>query len=161
MKISHGPRGSLIIDDARIIFRNFAGRQTQYNRKGDRNFALVIDSKENADMLAAEGWNVKVKPPRNEGEDGLLFLPIKIAFDGWKPPKVYLKSADNFVELIPSDDPREDMVATLDTIDILSVDMDIRPSDWSTPDGRTGRTAYLDGITVHQQVDRFRARYDD
>ena len=161
MKISHGPRGSLIIDDARIIFRNFAGAQTQYNRKGDRNFALVIDSKENADMLVAEGWNIKVKPPRNEDEDGLMFMPIKINFDSNRPPRVYLKSGNNpLVELLPSDDPREDMVATLDNIDIFSVDLDIHPYDWNV-NGKMGRSAYLDGITVHQQVDRFRARYED
>ena len=160
MKINNGPRGSLIIDDARIIFRNFAGAQTKFNRLGDRNFALVIDNEEAARKLEEDGWNIKIKAPRDEDDTPLMFLPVKIKFND-RGPKVYLKSGSSpLVELIPSDDPDSDMVASLDSIDILSCDMDIRPFDWEV-NGKTGRTAYLDGITVHQQIDRFKARYED
>ena len=44
----------LQIDDARIIFRNFEGREDKYDRKGDRNFALVIPNQEIADQLMEE-----------------------------------------------------------------------------------------------------------
>lgn len=153
MKINNGPRGTLIIDDARIIFRNFSGAQTQYNRKGDRNFSLVIDSEEAARKLESEGWNIKIKPPRDEDDTPLMFLPVKVKFNDYGP-RVYLKSGDNFNEL------SEATVDTLDNIDIVSADMDIRPFDWEV-NGKTGRTAYLEGITVIQQIDRFRARYED
>jgi hypothetical protein len=154
MKINNGPRGTLIVDDARIIFRNFAGVQTKFNREGDRNFALVIETVDDANALIESGWNVKTKPPRDEDDTPLMFLPVKIKFND-RGPKVYLKTGDRFVEL------SEDTIDTLDNIDILSVDMDLRPYDWDMPSGLKGRTAYLDGITVHQQVDRFRARYED
>ena len=154
MKINNGPRGTIIVDDARIIFRNFAGAQTQFNRAGDRNFALVIDNLDDANRLIADGWNVKTKPPRDEGDTPLMFLSVKVKFNDYGP-NVYLKSGDNFIPLT------EDTVSTLDTIDILSCDMDIRPYDWEMPSGMKGRTAYLDGITVHQQVDRFRAKYEN
>ena len=43
-----------------------------------------------------------------------------------------------------------------DVIDILSVDLDIRPYDWEV-NGRTGRTAYLQSMKVVQDIDRFAA----
>lgn len=46
----------------------------------------------------------------------------------------------------------------IDDIDILSVDMDIRPYDWEV-NGKTGRTAYLQSMQVTQEVDRFAARF--
>ena len=42
MKITFAPRGILQVDDARIVYRNFTGAATQFNREGDRNFSLVI-----------------------------------------------------------------------------------------------------------------------
>lgn len=159
MQIKQGPRGVLVIDDARIIFRNFAGVGTKFNREGDRNFALVIDDKESADMLIADGWNVKIKPPRDEDDTPLMFLPVKISINE-RGPKFYLTSGDKVVELIPSDDPEEDMVANLDNIDIINVDLDVRPYDWEI-NGKTGRTAYLQAIHVTQDVDRFKSRFED
>mgnify|MGYP001509972592 FL=1 len=73
MEITFAPRGILQIDDARIIHRNFAGRGDKYTREGDRNFSLVVPDQELADRLIADGWNVKIKPPR---EDGLSLIHI-------------------------------------------------------------------------------------
>ena len=152
MHITFAPRGILQIDDARIIYRNFAGVGSKYNREGDRNFAVVIPNQEIADKLTAEGWNVKVKPPREEGDDPFMFLPVKIKFND-RGPVVYLKSGDN--RAIKLD---EDSVECLDNIDILSVDLDIRPYNWEV-NGKEGRTAYLQSIHVTQEIDRFSVRY--
>ena len=45
-------------------------------------------------------------------------------------------------------------------VDIVSVDLDIRPFDWEI-NGKTGRTAYLHSMQVTQQIDRFAAQYID
>lgn len=151
MHITFAPRGILQIDDARIIYRNFAGAGSKYNREGDRNFAVVIPEKEMADALIAEGWNVKIKPPRDEDDDPFMFLPIKVKFND-RGPNAYLQTGNKMNRL------DEESISCLDDVDIISVDMDVRPYDWEV-NGKAGRTAYLQSIKVIQEIDRFAARY--
>lgn len=147
MKITFAPRGILQIDDARIIYRNFSGAGSKFNREGDRNFAVIIDSQDVADALVDEGWNVKIKPPREDGDEPFMFLPVKIKFSD-RGPNVYLATGTRMNKL------DEDSISCLDDIDILGVDLDIRPYDWEV-NGKTGRTAYLQSIKVIQELDRF------
>lgn len=147
MNITYAPNGILQIDDARIIFRNFAGAPSKFNREGDRNFALVIVNEDIANELIAKGWNVKIKAPEEEGEAPFMYMTVKVRFSEYGPT-IYLKSGDKMVKL------DEESVACLDSIDILSVDLDIRPYDWEV-NGKTGRAAYLKAIRVTQNIDRF------
>lgn len=147
MNITFAPKGILQIDDARIVYRNFSGIGSKYNREGDRNFAVVIDNQEAADALLDEGWNVKIKPPRDEDEDPFMYLPVKVKFND-RAPNVYLKSGTRQVRL------DEESISCLDDIDIIGVDLDVRPYDWEV-NGKTGRTAYLQSIRVTQDLDRF------
>lgn len=159
MKLTFGPKGILQIDDAIITHRNFAGRGDKYNREGDRNFSLVIDDQEIADALLNDtnehgvGWNVKIKPPRDEDATPFMFLPVKVKFND-RGPKVYLITGNRKNEL------NEETVDCLDDIDIESIDLDIRPYD-GLMSGKPFRSAYLQGIHVVQKIDRFAARYED
>lgn len=141
----------LEIEDARIIFRNFAGVGSKFNREGDRNFAVIIPNEEIKDQLISEGWTVKIKPPREEGEEPFMFLPVKVKFNN-RGPAAYVVSGDQNTRL------NEDTIDMLDEIDIQSVNMDIRPYDWEV-NGKEGRTAYLQAIEVIQNIDRFGAKY--
>lgn len=153
MKLTIAPRDILQIDDAKIIYRNFAGAGSKFNREGDRNFAVVIEDEAIANELTEAGWNVKIKPPRDEDDTPFMYLPVKVKFND-RGPSVYLKSGPaNCVRL------DEESVSCLDDIDILSVDLDIRPFDWEV-NGKQGRTAYLQSIHVTQEVDRFAERYE-
>ena len=151
MNVTFAPRGILNIDEAAIIYRNFAGRGDKFNREGDRNFALIIPTKELADRLINDGWNVKIKPPRDDQETPFMYLPVKIKFND-RGPNCYLVTAGKANRL------DEESIGILDDVDILNVNLDIRPYDWEV-NGKTGRTAYLQGIEVTQRVDRFAARY--
>lgn len=151
MRITYAPRGILQIDNARIIWRNFAGRGDKFNREGDRNFALMIPTEEIANDLVERGWNVKIREAREEGDAPFMFLPVKVKFND-RGPMVYLISGNRRVRL------DEESVSCLDDIDIVSVDLDIRPFDWEV-NGKTGRSAYLQSIEVTQEIDRFAARY--
>ena len=151
MHVTFAPTGMLQIDDAKIIFRNFEGRGDKYNREGDRNFSLLIEDPDTANALAENGWNVKIKPGRDEDEGPFMRLPVKVKFTDYGP-NVYLVTGDRRNEL------DEESIGCLDNIDIESVDLDIRPYDWDV-NGRTGRTAYLQSMQVVQRIDRFAARY--
>lgn len=148
------PNGYLEINDARIIWPNFSGSADRFNREGDRNFNLVIPTQEIADLLLndknqyGDSWNIKIKPPRGDGDVPFMHMPVKVKFNK-RGPNVYLVSGDNQVPL------NEDTIACLDDIDIISVDMDIRPYDGQMANGMTFRTAYLSAMRVHQRMDRF------
>ena len=153
MNVTFAPHGILQIDDAHIIYRNFSGVGSKFNREGDRNFAVYIADEDVANELRDRGWNVKIKPPREDGDDPFMFLPVKIKFND-RGPSVYLVTGNKKTPL------NENTVSCLDDIDILSVDLDIRPYDWEV-NNKTGRTAYLQSIWVTQEVDRFASRMMD
>lgn len=141
----------LQIEDARIIFRNFSGIGSKYNREGDRNFAVIIPNQEIADQLTSNGWNIKIKPPRDEDDTPFMYLPVKIKFNH-RGPSVYVVAGEKVTRL------NKDTISMLDEIDIRSVDMDLRPYDWEV-NGKTGRSAYLQALNVIQNIDRFAVRY--
>lgn len=148
MNVTFAPRGILQIDDARIVYRNFSGVGSKFNREGDRNFAVVIPDEDLAMRLKDEGWNVKIKDPRDEGDSPFMYLPVKIKFND-RGPIFHLRTGKNQIKL------DEESISCLDRIDILCVDLDIRPFDWDV-NGKTGRTAYLQAIRVTQKIiDRF------
>lgn len=171
MKVTFAPKNVLEINDARICFRNFRGEADRYNKEGDRNFALIIaggtldDGNRKMELTAEQmaealindanrfgvGWNVKIKAPREEGDAPFIYLTVKVKFNE-RGPAVYLRSGSNRVRLT------EETVAMLDDIDILSVDLDIRPHDGEI-NGKPFRSAYLQGIWVTQNIDRFAARF--
>lgn len=140
------------IDDAKIVFRNFSGLKSEFNREGDRNFSLVIPNQDIADEFIANGLNVKIRPPRNEDDAPFMHLKVKVNMDKSNPPVIYLRSGGNLRKLTA------DTMGILDTVDIASVDMDLNVWTWSHH-GETGRSVFLSSICVTQNVDRFAARY--
>lgn len=143
------------IDDARITYRNFEGRGDKFNREGDRNFSIIIPNEDIAEALKNDenehgaGWNVKIKPPREDGEEPFMHLKVKVKFNN-RGPNVYLYSGKNRVELT------EETIGCLDDVYIDHVDLDIRPYD-DVLNGRPFRTAYLQSMRVFQNMsmDRF------
>lgn len=154
MHVEIMPNGYLQIDGARIAHRNFEGLKTPYNAEGDRNFSLIIDDQEVYEALVKEGWNVKIKPPRDEDEEPFMFMKVNVKCNDFGPI-ARLVSGRNVEKLTP------DTLKRLDRIRIASVDLDIRPYDWNF-NGKTGRSAYLHSIVVTQRVeDRFASRFEE
>lgn len=159
MELTFAPRGILQIDDADITYRNFRGEGSLYNREGDRNFSLIIPSTEIADALASNvneygvGWNVRIKPPREEGDNPFITLKVNVKFNEYRP-HIFLHTGNHVTEL------DEESVSCLDMIDIERVDLDISPSD-RVVNGKPYRTAYVRTMHVVQKIDRFEGRYSN
>ena len=153
MEIRFTPNRILEIDDARLVFRNFRGEGSKYNREGDRNFSIVIPNDDIANELIDAGFNVKIKPPMEEGEAPFMHLKVKVNFND-RGPIVWLVSGGRRVRL------DEDTVRCLDSIDIRSVNLDIQRGKeaWEI-NGQSGYAAYLRSIEVIQDIDRFSARF--
>lgn len=144
--------GTLIMEDARIVFRNFSGAEGMYNREGDRNFCVLLEDDLAADMLR-DGWNVKRLKPRDGEEQGTAYIQVSVGFKG-RPPRMVMITSKGRVEL------GEEECILLDWADIDKVDLIIRPYHWNV-NGRTGVKAYLKSIFVVIHEDYLELKYAD
>lgn len=148
----------IIMENARLIFRNFEGREGDYNRKGDRNFGLVIDDKELVDQLIEDNWNVKSFVPKNNDDyddepETVYWLPVTVRYDN-VPPKVVLVTRHKKTKL------DEENINTIDYANIEKVDLTVTPYEW-TVNGKSGIKAYLQTMYVKIIEDEFADKYAD
>jgi hypothetical protein len=144
--------GQVVIEDARIVFRNFAGKEGQFNREGDRNFCVIIPE-DIAEMMKDDGWNVKQLKSREEGVPGDYYVQVSVGFKG-RPPNLFLISSKGRVQIGQYE------CDLLDWVDILKADLIIRPYNWSV-NGNTGVKAYLKTLAVTMNEDYLELKYAD
>lgn len=142
---------NISIENAKTMFRNFQGKQTQYNPAGKRNFCVEIPEEILQDLLD-DGWNVRYTRPRDESVPPTPYIQVAVSFDNI-PPTVWMITNGKKVAM------DEDSIGMLDWSDILNVDLIIRPYNWEV-NGKSGVKAYLKTMYVTVDTDDFASKYN-
>lgn len=142
----------ITIENADIAFRNFAGREGQYNAEGDRNFCIILDE-ENATLLSKEGWNVKALKVRDEGDEPRFYIQVSVNFKG-RPPKLSMVNSKGRTIITEAE------CEILDWVDIKQADVILNPYEW-TVNGKSGIKAYLKNLVVIMDEDELDLKYSD
>ena len=133
-------------EDAHITFKNFEGRESRYNRKGDRNFCIVIEDSDVARSLSEDGWNVRIAEPREEGDKPFMTLPVAVSFRSFPsipPVEIYVYTKNKSRKRLT-----EETVGELDFMEIGHIDLTIRPRFWEDDSGNEHVKAYLKEMHV-------------
>lgn len=142
-------RANLFLENVKIGFRNFEGREGRYNAEGKRNFVIFLDN-ETAARLEEQGWNIHwPKPTENDTEnDKNPFLKVRVNFN-WKGLKIVMivNGKPEFLD--------EDTVGVLDTAELENVDVSISPYEYEP--GKI--SASLASIYATVKTDEFMAKY--
>ena len=145
--------GNITIENARLLFRNFAGKEGPYNAAGSRNFNVVLNP-EDAEVMKQQGWNVRYLQPRDPEDEPLPILKVKVNMDGDYPPQIFQITSAGKTRL------NKDTVANLDWAEFQNVDLVISPYHYEIH-GRTGITAYLKALYATIVEDDLAAKYYD
>jgi hypothetical protein len=144
---------NVTLEGVRIVFRNFEGRPDKFNPNGNRSFHVVLDE-DQAGLLEKMGFNVKRKPPREEGDEPFNHLKVKVSFTG-RPPRLVLVTSRGRTTL------DEETCEILDYADVNSVDLIINPYTWKNPLGESGVSAYLHALYMIINEDDLEKKYRD
>jgi len=141
------------VSNRNIIYRNFKGEKSKYNKNGIRTFSVILEDNL-ADQLRSDGWNVKFLQPREEGDPARPYLDVKVVY-GSMPPKVVIISPSTGRKTYIG----EDEMAMFDWSIFEKVDIAIRPYNWGPIGGEYGVAAYLKTMYATIEEDEFEADY--
>ena len=143
-------KNNIIIENARIAFKNFSGKEGKFNPAGRRNFCVFLDS-DLAHVLEGDGWNVRWLEPRDPQEDKQAYLQVSVSYENI-PPHIVLVTSSGKTVL------DADSIHILDWAEVQNVDLIIRPYNWDV-NGKSGVKAYIKSMYVTIVEDRFEEKY--
>lgn len=141
---------TFMVEDARLVFRNFSGVEGQYNRKGDRNFAVILDESV-VETMIKDGWNVKYLDSREDGVADTPYISVAVNFNN-RPPRITLITSTSRTNLT------EDSIAVLDWAEIQTCDLIARAYDWTVGE-KSGVKAYLQTMFITIEEDALERKY--
>lgn len=145
-------KNNIVIEGARIGFRNFSGKEGKFNPVGRRNFCVFLES-DLGQVLERDGWNVRWLEPRDIDDERQAYLQVAVNYENI-PPKILVISSRGKTIL------DEESVSILDWAEIENVDLIIRPYNWDV-NGKKGVKAYVKSMYVTIAEDEFEKKYYD
>lgn len=146
----------LMIEDAKILFTNFAGSPTRYNSEGGKREFSVALPLNLVEDLEKDGWNVKYRKNQDgEFDPERPYLGVKVSYK-FRAPAIWLVTGGRKQLL------NEDTVGTLDNITIKTADVVIHPSVYDVR-GQQGISAYVKELYVvmDDESASFASKYAD
>lgn len=146
----------LMIEDAKILFTNFAGSPTRYNSEGGKREFSVALPLNLVEDLERDGWNVKYrKNADGEYDPERPYIGVKVSYK-FRAPAIWLVT-NGRKQLL-----NEDTVGTLDNITIKTADVVIHPSVYDVR-GQQGISAYVKELYVvmDDESPSFASKYAD
>lgn len=141
---------TFMVEDAQLLFLNFSGKEGQYNREGDRNFAVILEP-DAAEAMLKDGWNVKFLNPSEEGDEPTPYIQVSVGYK-IRPPRIVMMTSRARTNLGEQD------VEVLDWADIEKADLIARAYNW-TVNGKSGVKAYLQSLFVTIREDELERKY--
>jgi len=143
-------KSNFLIENGKLLFRNFSGKEGQYNPEGMRNFCVLLEQTD-ATMLEKDGWNVRYLEPRDPDDPLQPYLPVAVSYS-YAPPLITVINSTGKTIL------DEDAINILDWAEIEKVDLVIRPYNWEHGKKR-GVKAYLKTMYVTIVEDELEKKY--
>ena len=145
----------LVVRDAKIIFRNFSGRDTKYDNSGKKTFCIFIGDRETADMLRDYGWYVKPLKSRNDEEEHFC-IQVTVKFHEDREFLNPVIEAYTRQQKTVLDD---ESVGILDFADIYNINIVLSPYYYKDRNGESKISAYLKKLAVAIDEDDFSDEY--
>ena len=82
-------------ENATIVYRNFTGAGSRFNKEGNRTFTYQFYDEDQAERLKENGWYVKTKLPREEGDPIRYHIDVAVSFKSFPnipPAAIYIYS---------------------------------------------------------------------
>ena len=153
-------RNMLCVEDARLVYQNFSGREGRYNPAGDKNFVIGFSEQDlvagglSVNGLIEEGWNVKPskRDNRNEYDDQEFTLAVAISNEYFPMIQMHNGRVGKRLD--------EKSVTQLDKIEIETADLIMSPYRWEIS-GNVGIKAYVYQLFVMMGKSPFSTKWDD
>lgn len=143
----------IVIEGTRIVFPNFSGNKTKFNKNGKREFNIILP-KETALQMKEDGFNIKQFKARPEDtEEPEYYTKVTIGENG-RPPTMVLINQKGRTTIEP------DACEVFDYVRVASADLIINAFYWEMDDN-SGYAAYLQSLYVTIEEDELALKYAD
>lgn len=140
------------IQNAVLLYKNFAGAAKRFNAKGMRNFHVILEPSV-AKAMEQDGWNVKWHAPKEDGEEEWVSIKVNLSFDKY-PPRVVMITAEGNQTILDGDS-----IDILDFAELSNVDLTFQASAWENAKGEKGYKTWLRKIFVTLSPTDLEAKY--